>query len=358
MLHLNDEELLADESFINYCIGSNATDVTKWNNIILDNPAEVIRLDELRTLVLLTSRGIQNIELKNQITELGRRIDLSEEEAVATTGSVYKGRFIRWTLAAAACIALIIGATIFYRIQNREAPVASALSYFTKLAEKKSLILPDGSKVILNAGSTLSVDAGFGKQNRTLRLDGEAFFDVAHDSSKPFIVQTTRMDVKVLGTAFNVKAYDADGTSETSLIRGSVELSLKHERKKITLSPHEKYLLRTVNTQDSIPVEVSTSANDEASGILPVRINKEDTAIVEVSWTQDKLTFVDEPFDALAKQLERWYGVKIEITDPALKKIQLTASFRKEGINDVLEALRFSEPFNFERKNDVIMIYK
>ncbi|MFT3950146.1 MAG: DUF4974 domain-containing protein [Agriterribacter sp.] len=359
MLHLDDEELLADESFINYCLGRNEADVRKWNTIILDNPADAIRLDELRAIVLLTSRGIQNIALKNQIAELGRRIDLSEEEAVATTGSVYKRRSTWWTLmAAAACMVLIIGTTIFYRLQNRTAPVASPFSYITKLAEKKSLILPDGSKVILNAGSKLTVDAGFGKQDRKLQLDGEAFFDVVHDSSKPFVVQTSRMDVKVLGTAFNVKAYETDGTSEASLIRGSVELSLKNEHRKVTLSPNEKYLLRADKTHGNIPAEVAPAAHEPASGLLPVRINKEDTAIVEVSWTQDKLVFVDEPFEELVKQLERWYGVKIEIADPLLKKIQLTASFRNEGIDDVLAALSFSKPFNFERKNDVIMIYK
>ncbi|MCC6289528.1 MAG: DUF4974 domain-containing protein [Chitinophagaceae bacterium] len=363
MLHLNDEELLADEGFINYCLGRNETDVKKWNKLILDNPADAVRLDELRTLVLLTSQGIQNIELKNQITELGRRIDLSEGEAVAITGSVYKRRSIGWTLmTAAACVVLIIGTTIFYRSQNRTVPADSPLSYITRLAEKKSLVLPDGSKVILNAGSHISLAPDFGQTDRKILLDGEAYFDVAHDTTKPFIVQTSSMDVKVLGTAFNVKAYATDATYETSLIRGSIQLSLKKEHKTILLHPNEKYVLKE-ETKNISAATVNTSGITPKStqlpeGLVPVKIDKKDTSIVEVSWTENKLAFADEPLDEVAKKLERWYGVKIEITDAGIAKNAYTASFRNEDIMNVLAALQFSRPFTFKKENDEIIISK
>lgn len=360
MLHLKDEELLADESFINYCLGLNEADITLWSNIILSHPEEAARLDELRTLVLLTRRGIHSLELKNQIAELGRRIDQSEEQSIITNEAVPVKRSGRWRLiAGAASVIFLLGLAVFYFSQKNTHPNSTPLLYTTQLAEKKSFVLPDGSKVILNAGSKISVDQNFGQEDRRLQLDGEAFFDVAHNAAKPFIVQTSRMDVKVLGTAFNVRDYAVDESSETSLIRGSVELSLKNENKKITLSPNEKYILReNVVEAGNTANAVSSTVSEPASGLMPVRVNKEDTAIVEVSWTEDKLVFVDKPFEELAKQLERWYGVKIEITNPSLKNTLFTASFRNEGLEDVLEALRFTKSFNFERKDNTIMIYK
>jgi ferric-dicitrate binding protein FerR (iron transport regulator) len=354
MLHQNDEELLADESFINYCLGLNEADILKWEKALREDPSESPRIEELRALVLLTSRGVQNIELKNQIAELGRRIDIAEE-AVAITGSASRNRSVtRALVAAAACLVLITGAAIFYFAgTTRTYP----LSYATKPAEKKSFVLPDGSKVILNAGSRLSVDAGFGEKERRIHLDGEAFFDVAHNASKPFIVQTSRMDVKVLGTAFNVKAYTADDLFETSLIRGSIELSLKKEHKTVMLHPHEKYVLRETRPETATAVASHpVSSRAGAQGLVPVKISKMDTSIVEVSWTENKLAFMDEPFGDILKKLERWYGIHITVTDPSLMDNLYTGSFRNESIDDVLSALQFSKPFTYKKQGDDIII--
>lgn len=356
MLHQTDEALLADESFINYCLGRNDADITMWTKIIQDNPAETARIDELRTIVLLTSRGIQNIELKNQIAELGRKIDLSEEEAAAT-GSAQKSRSIKWVPAAAACLVLIAGAAIFYLVSTGTRPVASALSYTTQPGEKKALILPDGSKVIMNADSKLFVDAGFGEKERCIRLDGEAFFDVAHDASKPFIVQTSRMDIKVLGTAFNVNAYAADDLFEASLIRGSIELSLKKEHKTLTLRPNEKYVLR--ETRPEAAKAVGSDPGSGKTGVqVPalVRVSKVDTSIVEVSWTVNRIAFMDEPFGDVLKKLERWYGIHITVTDSSLMDNLYTGSFRNESIDDVLSALQFSKPFTYKKQDNDIII--
>ena len=360
MLHQNDEELLADESFINYCLGFNEGDILKWEKMLREHPSESARIEELRALVLLTSRGVQHIELKNQLTELERRINSAEEEAVAITGSASRNRSIRRMLmAAAACLVLIAGAAIFYLAGPTGAPpVADPLSYATKPAEKKSFVLPDGSRVILNADSRLSVDTGFGAKERRIHLDGEAFFDVAHNASKPFIVQTSRMDIKVLGTAFNVKDYTADDLFETSLIRGSIELSLKKEHKTVMLHPHEKYMLRETRTPATAAVRSQPRSSAGIQGLVPVKISKMDTSIVEVSWTQNRIAFMDEPLGDVLKKLERWYGIHITVTDPSLMDNLYTGSFRNESVDDVLSALQFSKPFTYKKQGDDIIISK
>lgn len=361
MLHQDDEKLLADESFINFCLGLNEADILKWEQSIRDNPAEAARIDELKALLLLTTRGIQNIELKNQIADLERRIDVSAKEAVATTRAVSGNHFMKWVpVAAVACLMLIIGTAIFYRAgKTGVSPEASPILYATLPAQKKSFILPDGSKVILNADSKLSIDADFGIKDRKLHLDGEAFFDVVHNASKPFIVQTARMDVKVLGTAFNVKAYKADDLFETSLIRGSVELSLKEEHKTVTLRPKEKFVLREMKPEIANATEYAANKIIHSeTEVLPVKINRIDTSIVEVSWTENKIAFMDEPFEEVLKKLERWYGVRIIVEDASLINNLYTGSFRNESIEDVLSALQFSKSFTYKKQDNVIVISK
>ncbi len=97
----------------------------------------------------------------------------------------------------------------------------------TRKGSKTNLVLPDGTKVWVNADSRLSYGKNFGNQLREVYLEGEAYFDVAEDKRKPFIVHTNNIDVKVLGTAFNVRAYGNEVNTQTTLLRGSVEVMLK-----------------------------------------------------------------------------------------------------------------------------------
>ncbi len=358
MLEREAAGFLADESFINYCLGRNDADIAQWESYLNEHPHEKEYIDELKAIVLLTSRSARDVEMQAQLEKLKEQISYHDENREIVL--VKKPKTGWWKVAAVFAGILLIGISVRYYFSGSFRSITTkAISFATQKTERKSFMLPDGSKVILNAESRIFLADHFNEKDRVVELSGEAFFDVAHDASRPFVVRTNKMDVKVLGTAFNIKAYDGDGTSEAALIRGSVELSLKEENRTVTLRPNEKYLLRTPATPEikKQPYE-SAASSTTASGVLPVRISKEDTAIVEVSWTENKLVFVDEPFDELAKQLSRWYGVAIEIADPELKDVLYTASFRNERMEDVLAALQFTRTFNFEQKNDTIMIYK
>ncbi|MBX3254829.1 MAG: DUF4974 domain-containing protein [Chitinophagaceae bacterium] len=357
MLEQEAAGFLADESFINYCLGRNATDIARWEAYLHEHPHEKEHIEELKAMVLLTSRSVRDVEMQAQLERLKEQISYHDENREIPL--VKKPATVWWKIAAVFAGILLAGILARYNFSGLFSPVTTnTISFTTQKTERRSFMLPDGSKVILNAESRILLADHFNEKDRVVQLSGEAFFDVAHDASRPFVVKTDRMDVKVLGTAFNVRAYDGDEISETSLIRGSIELSLKDENRKITLRPNEKYLLRANNPEVKKPVEESAPLQAVASGVLPVRVSKEDTAIVEVSWTEDKLVFVDESFEELTKQLSRWYGMSIEIVDPELKGMLYTASFRNERLEDVLAALQFTKAFNFERKNNTIMIYK
>lgn len=364
MLPREDAGLLADESFINYCLKRNEGDVLHWEQFLKEHPEEQGHIEEMKVLVQLTTENINNIELKNQLLLLKRQLAHLDNAAPVITKS-FGQRFLgRWKVAAViACVLTgTAAAFVFFSGSFLKQQPRAALTYATKLAEKKAFRLPDGTTVILNAGSHITIASDFDQKDRKVLLDGEAYFDVVHNTQKPFIVQTSRMDVKVLGTAFDVKAYSHDAVYETSLIRGSIELSLKKENKKILLVPNQKYLIREEGNDNrkektAIPEHVDLK-HKMTSGLLPVTVSRKDTTIVEVSWTENKLVFVNEPFDEVIQKLERWYGITIEIVDPSLAKNTFTASFRNEGIENVLSALQFSKPFTFKKENDKIMIYK
>ncbi|MFT3703705.1 MAG: DUF4974 domain-containing protein [Agriterribacter sp.] len=365
MLHDDDESLLADESFINYCLGRNAQDVLRWKRFIEDHPGELNRIEDLKMMVLLTSSNVHEIELKNQIALLNEKIEFSEGliEPTKSVPSINNNRRW-WMIAAAACFVTICGLAWYFIDQhNASAPVSPVPTFATKPTQKKSFILPDGSTVILNAESSITLAPDFGQTSRRLTLTGEAFFDVTHDAAKPFIVETERMNVKVLGTAFNVKAYSTDAVYETSLLRGSVELSVKGESKTLMLHPNQKYVLANTTAQENKPSlksqqRIATIEKTNEEGLQPLKIIRKDTSIVEVSWTENKLAFADEPLSEVAKKLERWYGVKIVITDPGIANTAYNGSFRNEDIINVLSALQFSKPFTFQKQNDEIIISK
>lgn len=230
----------------------------------------------------------------------------------------------------------------------------------TRNGSKTNVILPDGSRVWLNAGSKLSYDKNYGNTNREINLTGEAFFDVIHNPEKPFIIHTSKMDIRVLGTRFNIRSYPADKTMEATLIRGSLEVSLKDQpSQKIILKPNEKIVV--ANVEKTAGLNIPT-LQKSIKPVLPASISKltyEPTSgdIVEISWVENKLIFQDQPFKDLAEQMERWFGVIIRFKDKRAEELRFTGSFKNETIQQALEALQLSGKFDYSIHENQIVIY-
>jgi transmembrane sensor len=265
-------------------------------------------------------------------------------------------------------VLLVLFASIFLLFRNLPSrqvltlPVVTAKinsEISTKNGSKTNIVLPDGSLVWLNAGSKLSYDRNYGNSKREINLTGEAFFEVVHNSEKPFIIHTSIMDIKVLGTKFNVKSYPSDKTVEATLIRGSLEVSVKNRsNQKIILKPNQKIVLK--NTQRT-PIQNAPFGHlkDKEPPTLSIHnLTYEPTTgdILETSWVENKLIFQDEPFNELAEQMERWYGVKIRFEDANKEDIRFTGIFKNETIQQALEALRFTSKFNYTIQNNEITI--
>ncbi len=206
--------------------------------------------------------------------------------------------------------------------------------------EKMELQLSDGTVVYLNSGTSITYPVGFLENSpREVSVIGEAFFDVAHDKSRPFKVDLSKISIEVLGTKFNVAAYPEDKVINTVLVEGSVKLKESGSRD---------------GKVDNIIMEPNQLAawNSETS---ETEILKVDTDIY-TSWINGRLVLKNLPFSAILKKLERHYDVKIQSNYVDLNRQSFTASFDVESIGEVLNSFNEDTPFIYEIKGRSITI--
>ena len=275
-------------------------------------------------------------------------------------------------LLVAASVIVIISLVVLRHSENSKmnTSIASNIStkkeIVTKNATKTNLVLPDGTKVWLNAGSKLSYDETYGNKYREVVLTGEGFFDVTKNANKPFIIHTRKMDIKVLGTAFNVRCYPDEKKVETSLLRGSIEVTLKDRpTEKIYLKPNEKLTLIdepvAVNSMKNEGRKIAheTAVPEPMVAISHLTYNTLDNSVMETSWLQNKLVFKSETFEAVAKKMEKWYNVSIVFSDQSVKDLHFTGIFEKETVSEALSAMQITTPFHFSiNKKELITISK
>lgn len=198
------------------------------------------------------------------------------------------------------------------------------------------LTLSDGSKITLNAGSELKYPVQFiaNEKNRTVYLNGEAYFEVTKNQEHPFIVNTQDMDVKVLGTQFNVTSYTADDKTYTVLVEGKVAAynKLSRDDSKI-LDPNQRVFF-------------------EGHQLALETVNVEKY----VAWVRGQLIFVDDPYIVIKNKLERKYNITINNSYAALREVSVTATFTNETIDEVLKTFQAYQPFDYTIKNGVVTI--
>lgn len=222
---------------------------------------------------------------------------------------------------------------------------------------KTHLELNDGTKIWLNADSKLNYAENTGRKDRKVYLEGEAFFDVAENPERPFIVKTSEIDIKVLGTTFNVKSYPGEKTIETTLIKGLVEIKNVHANNpdKMVLHPNQKatYYKKRKIKNGSINEKKYRHSHD-----MPGMFHLEKTADIELNtaWKDQKLVFKNENFQDLSVRLERWYKVNIIIKSAEVKKYTFTGIFENETIEQALKALQLTAPFKYAINQNKITI--
>jgi len=201
--------------------------------------------------------------------------------------------------------------------------------------QRTNLILPDGTNVWVNARSTLTYPLDFAKKGRKVHLDGEAYFEVTENKNKPFIVESTKGTVEVLGTEFNVEAYSSLPSYEVALMRGKVKVSSVDAPQTIILSPDTKTVL--VNGK-----------------LEMVRVDD----FNPYRWREGLICFRTKTFDSIMRSFEKYYGVEIKIENPNVFKYTYTGKFRQsDGVEYALRVLQRDIRFNYTRDDENNIIY-
>jgi len=213
------------------------------------------------------------------------------------------------------------------------------------MGSRVSFNLPDGTKGWLNSGSTLKYALNF-VDNRRVMLEGEAFFDVTPNKSNPFYVRTSEVQIRVLGTSFNLKAYPDDKTVETTLLSGMLEIQTLSEtvgeRQTVVLKPNQKATFQK-NT-DLLSIGEKQAVPERIQGVQTVRVSRDIDTVPIVAWKNHKLVFVNEPFESLLVKMERWYDVEITMLDNPRENLNYTGIFEKETVEQALRALKVATP--------------
>lgn len=264
-------------------------------------------------------------------------------------------RFPKWSWAAA-----VAGILLAVYVQTRPAPVSmtSGNEVVAKNGSKTRTLLPDGSTVWLNAGSSITYDPAFAGNVREVTLQGEGFFDIVKQAGKPFIVHAGDINIRVLGTAFNVKSYAEEPTIETTLIHGLIQITRTADTAAtpILLHPNQKIILAKM--APLLTESVAKPAVQHPVTIPPAIVHLDsslkENERLETAWLYNRLEFRGDRFEELAKKLERWYNVTIHFQDEAVRALVFNGSLENETVEQAFQALTLAASFRFDIKgNDV-----
>jgi len=231
------------------------------------------------------------------------------------------------------------------------------------MGAKTEITLPDGSHVWLNAGSKIKYNSGFSIQNRNISLDGEAFFKVAKNNVIPFIVKTSDIDIKAVGTAFNVKAYSDEGTIETTLVEGKI--AIIQSGKTITssseffLEPNQKATFVKEKTtfdltdvrkfKEELPPQIKVETGK-------VYINPKVDPTSNIAWKENQMIIRGEAMESLVIKLERKYDVEIEIESDYVKDYRFSGTLDDETLQQVLDVIKLSAPIDYTIEGKLVTI--
>lgn len=248
------------------------------------------------------------------------------------TQKVYLRRIIVETLKIAAI--LLIGFAGAWHLFSRQPDAPSMQTVHVPSGQRAELTLSDGTKVWLNARSTLIFPSHFNDRNRKVQLDGEGYFTVTRNEAAPFTVQTARYDIRVLGTEFNVKAYKDSPLFETALLKGSVVVETPDRKQTLRLQPNQ----------------IASAHNGQLSTASIPDYNY-------FRWKDGIFCFENETIENLIEKIQLYYDVKIEVKNTALLPYRYSGKFRiKDGIEHVLKVLQLKHNFTYTKNEDLNLI--
>ncbi|ALJ03805.1 hypothetical protein APS56_00955 [Pseudalgibacter alginicilyticus] len=207
---------------------------------------------------------------------------------------------------------------------------------FVPKEKKYHLTLIDSTSVELNSNTTIGFTNSLSTKQREINLVGEAFFEVAHDKNRPFVVYSSDLKIEVLGTEFNVSNYKNNEYTSTTLIAGSINVS-NQQGEHLIIKPGNKATL--LHNQGDIMVE---------------KVNVQQ----EVSWTNNRMIFENETLENIIKRLKKWYDVEFILTDENIRQYKFTGTLKKENeLTHFLQMLKYTKGINYEIKEGNVSLF-
>jgi transmembrane sensor len=279
-------------------------------------------------------------------------------------------RLAFYRLAAAVLAIAVLGIASLLIFRNPKEN--SEISYFEALAPKGSrsfITLSDGSTVWLNSGTKLRYHSNFGKKDRDLFLEGEAYFVVARNPEMPFRVKTSDVWITAIGTAFNVKAYSDEGIIETTLEKGEVRIDAlddsrsKAESSPVFLKPNQRAVFIKRNKNMSVNSTVQNTqiaANEPALHVnaIPLRVESMPDTKLSTSWKDSRWIFKSEKLAELAPILERRYDINVTFQDSVLRSYKFTGTLKEESLEQVLKAVCMAAPIRYEIHHSQVIFFE
>jgi len=295
-------------------------------------PEEIITVvdwldtDENNVREFMALHKLNDISLLNQPEN---QTDISKKKKTISF------RQIGYELAKIAAILIIFwGGTKLYETTTTKEDVITYQTLYVPAGQRAELLLPDSTRVWLNARSKLVYPISFGKGTRHVELNGEAYFDVIHNEKQPFVVKTSLMDIQVLGTEFNVTAYSGSSDFEVSLLRGSIELS----------SP---------NLSSGYRMKEKENIKLQNNKLISKNISDYDY----FRWKEGLICFNNESVATIIEKLKLYYDIDIEVYNPKFMNSRYSGKFRtKDGIEQVLKVLQIEHKFTYTKNNDLNLI--
>ncbi|MDD4191195.1 MAG: DUF4974 domain-containing protein [Mangrovibacterium sp.] len=269
---------------------------------------------------------VKDIKLSGILDRVHHRI--REKESQKRRAFLYRVTKVYIKAAAVLLLPLLLAGGLYVGWFSGFTPLTAdrqaGSAIYAPMGSRVSFNLPDGTTGWLNSGSTLTYSLPFSK-NRKVMLEGEAWFDVFHDEKHLFEISAGESKIKVLGTSFNVSAYPGEKYVEVILRNGKVEFSDRSQTEKVILKPSEQLILQEGRLHVN-PVDASKYK----------------------AWTEGRLVFRGDNMAEVARRIERWYNVDVEIADDDLARFSFRATFENDALEDVLMQLSMTSPIQYE----------
>lgn len=318
---------ISDSELVKYIAGElEKSEKAKINNWLSSHENNMKYFQKLKNIWNITGK-LNDIDLIN--------VQKAREKVVKEIHGFgrYRKVLLYWEKIAAVLFIPLLLSALFYNFYF-DGPVKNKQDVYNEIhiafGTTSQLVLADGTKVWLNSGSCLKYPLDFTNYMREVYLEGEAYFEIAKNKNKAFIVKTADLDIKATGTSFNVLAYPEENMVETTLITGKVSLVME---------------LPNSNTQKLTDLKPGERASFDKNK-KKIELGMVDTDKV-TSWKDGQLIFRNDPLVQIAKNLGRWFNTDIELVDDELKSYRYTATFSNESLFQVMELLSMSAPIDY-----------